>query len=145
MHFTNFNRNLVYFPWIKDLTTLQVLITLNEINMSPAFLEKGSINSFLKKVVFCKISHFTTFLNTYSIYYKHLVQLYRYLKFKRHNLLQSGLFFKKLDNLLLLMLFINLWPIPDENYKLMWRSYIYQWIEKLNTLQPFDSLSKHWS
>ena len=145
MHFTNFNRNLVYFPWIKDLTTLQVLITLNEINMSPAFLEKGSINSFLKKVVFCKISHFTTFLNTYSIYYKHLVQLYRYLKFKRHNLLQSGLFFEKLDNLLLLMLFINLWPIPDENYKLIWRSYIYQWIEKLNTLQPFDSLSKHWS
>ena len=29
--------------------------------MSPAFLKKGSINSLLKKVVFCKISHFTTF------------------------------------------------------------------------------------
>ena len=25
-HFTNFNINLVYFPWIKDLATLQVLI-----------------------------------------------------------------------------------------------------------------------
>ena len=25
-HFTNFNINLVYFPWIKDLTTLQVLM-----------------------------------------------------------------------------------------------------------------------
>ena len=58
---TNFNRSLVYFPWIKSLTTLQLLITLNGINMTPAFLEKESINNLLKIVVFCKMSHFTSF------------------------------------------------------------------------------------
>ena len=29
--------------------------------MTPAFMEKGSINSLLRIVVFCEISHFTTF------------------------------------------------------------------------------------
>ena len=81
-HFTNFNRSLVYFPWIKSLTTLQLLITLNGINMTPAFFKKGSLNSLLKKVVFCETSHFTTFPKYFLIYYKHLEQLYRYLKFK---------------------------------------------------------------
>ena len=57
----SFNRRLVYFPWIKSLTTLQLLITLNGINMTPAFLKKGSVDSVLKKVVFCEFSHFTTF------------------------------------------------------------------------------------
>ena len=37
--FRNFSRNLVYFPWIKVYTTLQILI-LNGINMTPAFLKK---------------------------------------------------------------------------------------------------------
>ena len=45
----NFNRSLVYFPWIKSLTTLQLLTTLNGINRTPAFLKKGSTNSLLKK------------------------------------------------------------------------------------------------
>ena len=78
----SFNRRLVYFPWIKSLTTLQLLITLNGINMTPAFFKKGSLNSLLKKVVFCETSHFTTFPKYFLIYYKHLEQLYRYLKFK---------------------------------------------------------------
>ena len=46
-HFTNFNRSLVYFPWIKSLTTLQLLKTLNGINMTPAFLKKESVDSLL--------------------------------------------------------------------------------------------------
>ena len=69
-HFTNFNRSLVYFPWVKRFTTLNLLITLNGINMTPAFLKKGPINSLLKKVVFCEISHFATFPK----YFFHLLQ-----------------------------------------------------------------------
>ena len=60
-HYTNFNRSLVYFPWIKSLTTLQLLRTFNGIKMTPAFLKKGSTNSILKKSLFCEISHFTIF------------------------------------------------------------------------------------
>ena len=60
-HFTNFSRSLVYFPWIKSVTTSQLLILLNGINMTLAFLKKGSIKSLLKKVVSCEVSHFTTF------------------------------------------------------------------------------------
>ena len=44
---TNFNRSLVYFAWIKSLTTLQLLIILNGISVTPAFLKKGSIKSLL--------------------------------------------------------------------------------------------------
>ena len=50
-HFTNFNRNLVYFPCIKDLATLQVLITLNGINMTPAFLKKKYSQFTLKSCI----------------------------------------------------------------------------------------------
>ena len=81
-HFKNFNRSLVYFPWIKSLTTLQLLITLNGINMTPAFLKKGSIDSLLKKLSFAQFCILLLFLNTFFINYKHLEQLYRYLKFK---------------------------------------------------------------
>ena len=81
-HFTNFNRSLVYFPWVKRFTTLNLLITLNGINMTPAFLKKGPINSLLKKVVFCEISHFATFPKYFFIYYKRLEQLYTYSKHK---------------------------------------------------------------
>ena len=79
-HFTNFNRSLVYFPWIKSLTTLQVLLTLNRINMTPAFLKKGSINSLLKKLYFEKFRILLLFLNTFFINCKHLEQLCRYFK-----------------------------------------------------------------
>ena len=80
-HFTHFNRSLVYFPWIKSLTTLQLLITLNGINMTPAFLKKGPLTVYLKS---CLLRNFCIlfFLNTFFINYKHLEQLYRYLKFK---------------------------------------------------------------
>ena len=57
----NFNRNLVYFPWIESLTTLHLLVTLNVINMTPAFLKKGSINSLLKKSCIFQNFFFTTF------------------------------------------------------------------------------------
>ena len=77
---TNFNRSLVYFPWIKSLTTLQVLLTLNRINMTPAFLKKGSINSLLKKLYFEKFRILLLFLNTFFINCKHLEQLCRYFK-----------------------------------------------------------------
>ena len=66
LHFRKLNRNLVYFSLIEDLT-LQLLITLNGISMTPPFLKKDSINSLPKKQIFCKILHFTTF---YSFYMK---------------------------------------------------------------------------
>ena len=84
LHLTNLNRNLVYSPWLKDLTTLQVVITLNGINVTSAFLKKKkkSIHSLLKKVVFCEISDFSTFPKYFFIHCKDLEQPYRYLKFK---------------------------------------------------------------
>ena len=129
-HFTNFNRSLVYFPWVKRFTTLNLLITLNGINMTPAFLKKGPINSLLKKVVFCEISHFATFPK----YFFHLLQapwttlhvfkaqIFSYIL--SHNRLQSELCFKRLYNSLQLMSLINPWPTPGENYYLSWTSHI---------------------
>ena len=60
LHFRKFNRKFVYFPWIENLI-LRPLITFTGISMTPAFLKEDSINSPPKKLVFCKISHFTTF------------------------------------------------------------------------------------
>ena len=54
LHFTNFNRNLVYFLWIKDLAILQVLITLNGINMTPVWWPSAAnlkIICYLKKYI----------------------------------------------------------------------------------------------
>ena len=66
LHFRNFKRNVVYFPLIKDLATLQVPITLNGINMKLFFLKK-KIHCLLKKVAFCQILHFTAFLKYFFL------------------------------------------------------------------------------
>ena len=68
-HFTNFNRSLVYFPWIKSLGTLQLLRTFNGIKMTPAFLKKGSTNSILKKS--CIFRNFAFRISQFTIFPKY--------------------------------------------------------------------------
>ena len=129
MHFRTFNRNFVYFLWIEDLT-LQSLITLNGINMTPAFLKKDSINSLPKNLYFAKFRILKLFVNTFFTYYMHLELLYRCLNSKcyqcNNKVCQNFflitcfnqsyfLFFKTLYNLLLLILLINPWSTPNEN------------------------------
>ena len=67
-HFTNFNINLIYFPWIKDLATLQVLIHRME-SIWQCFWKKCAIHSlFLKSCIFCKFHILPLFLNNFSIH-----------------------------------------------------------------------------
>ena len=83
LHFRNFSRNLVYFPWIKDLQKkLSMYRYWMESIWHQCFWKNVSINKLLKKVVFCEISHFTTFPKYFSNSLQDLKQLYRYLKFK---------------------------------------------------------------
>ena len=86
-HFTNVTGNLAYFFLIKDLVNIQVLIALNGINMTPAFLKKVYSRFIFKKTRLLQNFAFTTFPEYFfyplkesftGIYRKHL---YRYLKY----------------------------------------------------------------
>ena len=75
-HFASFNRNFVYFPWIKDLTALQVLKTLNGINMTTTFLKRKSLFTVsFKKFYFSEFCILPLFLDACSTFFLHTFSL----------------------------------------------------------------------
>ena len=104
--------------WFIPPLDKRQLITLQDIEWSQydtSFSEKNLFTVYFNKFHFAKFYILPLFLNTFFIHCKGIKQLKSYLKFKcyqrngkvSHNYCYQNCFFKKLYNLLLLMLLIR--------------------------------------